>query len=114
GMEQDLKTDPPCHPRACAIQGMRSRLISRSDSVIHIAADCIQKNGYDESKCQKQVRSQISIHAHHNDIDRTQIDALYECCNAFYEKNGDSASTVSCPKAGLLRLKMRQRAQDIQ
>ncbi|KAG9639599.1 hypothetical protein KCU95_g10559, partial [Aureobasidium melanogenum] len=67
GVEQDLKTDPPCHPRACAIQ------------------DCIQKNGYDESKCQK------------------QIDALYECCNAFYEKNGDSASTVSCPKAGLLR-----------
>ncbi|KAG9546505.1 hypothetical protein KCU71_g12023, partial [Aureobasidium melanogenum] len=77
GLEQDLKTDPPCHPRACAIQ------------------DCIQKNGYDESKCQK------------------QIDALYECCNAFYEKNGDSASTVSCPKAGLLRLKMRQRAQGI-
>ncbi|KAG9547259.1 hypothetical protein KCU77_g21087, partial [Aureobasidium melanogenum] len=77
GVEQDLKTDPPCHPRACAIQ------------------DCIQKNGYDESKCQK------------------QIDALYECCNAFYEKNGDSASTVSCPKAGLLRLKMRQRAQGI-
>ncbi|KAI4741933.1 hypothetical protein E4T50_07655 [Aureobasidium sp. EXF-12298] len=67
GLEQDLKTDPPCHPRACAIQ------------------DCIQKNGYDESKCQK------------------QIDALYECCNGFYEKNGDSASTVSCPKAGLLR-----------
>ncbi|KAG9513132.1 hypothetical protein KCU71_g12042, partial [Aureobasidium melanogenum] len=77
GLEQDLKTDPPCHPRACAIQ------------------DCIQKNGYDESKCQK------------------QIDALYECCNRFYEKNGDSASTVSCPKAGLLRLKMRQRAQGI-
>ncbi|KAH0284464.1 hypothetical protein KCU62_g8258, partial [Aureobasidium sp. EXF-3399] len=77
GMEQDLKTDPPCHPRACAIQ------------------DCIQKNGFDESKCQK------------------QIDALYECCNAFYEKNGDSASTLSCPKAGLLRLKMKQRAQGI-
>ncbi|KEQ73958.1 DUF1903-domain-containing protein [Aureobasidium namibiae CBS 147.97] len=76
-MEQDLKTDPPCHPRACAIQ------------------DCIQKNGFDESKCQK------------------QIDALYECCNAFYEKNGDSASTLSCPKAGLLRLKMKQRAQGI-
>ncbi|CAD0113357.1 unnamed protein product, partial [Aureobasidium uvarum] len=84
-MEQDLKTDPPCHPRACAIQGTRLGPVSHSDSGIHIAADCIQKNGYDESKCQK------------------QIDALYECCNAFYEKNGDSASTVSCPKAGLLR-----------
>ncbi|KAI5207440.1 hypothetical protein E4T39_01884 [Aureobasidium subglaciale] len=72
-IEQDLKTDPPCHPRACAIQ------------------DCIQKNGFDESKCQKQS------------ADYAKIDALYECCNAFYEKNGDNASTVSCPKAGLLR-----------
>jgi hypothetical protein len=33
----------------------------------------------------------------------TQIDALYECCNLFYQKNGDDASTVSCPKANLLR-----------
>lgn len=32
-----------------------------------------------------------------------QIDALYECCNLFYQKNGDEASTVSCPKANLLR-----------
>lgn len=55
------------------------------------AADCLTRNGFDESKCQK------------------QIDALYECCNAFYEKNGESASTVSCPKASLLRLKMEQR-----
>ncbi|KAF1919784.1 hypothetical protein BDU57DRAFT_513069 [Ampelomyces quisqualis] len=77
GLEKDLKTDPPCHPRACAIQ------------------NCIQKNGYDEAKCQK------------------QIDALYECCNAFYKDNGDNASTVSCPKATLLRLKMQQRAQGI-
>jgi len=68
-----------------------------------MAADCIQKNGFDESKCQKQVRLRGSIHAGNNDIDPTQIDALYECCNAFYEKNGDSASTLSCPKAGLLR-----------
>ncbi|KAI5250435.1 hypothetical protein E4T47_01363 [Aureobasidium subglaciale] len=73
GIEQDLKIDPPCHPRACAIQ------------------DCIQKNGFDESKCQKQS------------ADHAKIDALYDCCNAFYEKNGDNASTVSCPKAGLLR-----------
>nr|OQO23597.1 hypothetical protein B0A51_08099 [Rachicladosporium sp. CCFEE 5018] len=74
-VEKDVKFDPPCHPRACAIQA------------------CIQRNGYDESKCQKQV------------------DALYECCNLFYQRNGDEASTVSCPKANLLRLKMRQRAQ---
>jgi len=44
-----------------------------------------------------------SVHELKNTADRTKIDALYECCNAFYEKNGDSASTVSCPKAGLLR-----------
>ncbi|KAF2435080.1 DUF1903-domain-containing protein [Tothia fuscella] len=74
GLEQDLKTDPPCHPRACAIQ------------------DCLQKSNYKEERCQKEV------------------DALYECCNAFYQKNGDDASTVSCPKASLLRLKMKQRA----
>ena len=68
-----------------------------------MAADCIQKNGFDESKCQKQVRLRTSIHTDDKGTDRTQIDALYECCNAFYEKNGDSASTLSCPKAGLLR-----------
>ncbi|OBT39457.1 hypothetical protein VE00_10147 [Pseudogymnoascus sp. WSF 3629] len=74
--KDDITTDPPCHPRACAIQ------------------NCIQKNNYDESKC------------------KAEIDALYECCNAFYEKYGDAAKTVSCPKANLLRLKMRQLAQE--
>ncbi|ESA43998.1 DUF1903-domain-containing protein [Neurospora crassa] len=72
-LQDDLAASPPCHPRACAIQ------------------NCLTRNGFDESKCQK------------------QIDALYECCNAFYEKNSESASTVSCPKASLLRLKMEQR-----
>ncbi|OQE07828.1 hypothetical protein PENVUL_c012G01773 [Penicillium vulpinum] len=52
-----------------------------------------KKNSFDEAKCQ------------------AQIDALYECCNAFYQERGDQASTVSCPKANLLRLKMKQRAQ---
>lgn len=72
--------------------------------------DCIQKNNYDEAKCQQ------------------QINALYECCKAFYKKNGKDASCVSCPKPGLLefvsllkltaisadrhpRLKMKQRAE---
>ncbi|OAL03917.1 DUF1903-domain-containing protein [Phaeosphaeriaceae sp. SRC1lsM3a] len=76
-LEKDLKTDPPCHSRACAIQ------------------NCLQKNGYNEDKCKKEV------------------DALYECCNAFYKEKGDDASTVSCPKANLLRLKMKQRAQGV-
>ncbi|GAB1311154.1 Cx9C motif-containing protein 4, mitochondrial [Madurella fahalii] len=77
-LEQDLKSNPPCHPRACAIQ------------------DCLTKNGYNEAKCAKFV------------------DALYECCQAFYERNGDNAVTVSCPKANLLRLKMEQRRKGIQ
>ncbi|KAH9845517.1 DUF1903-domain-containing protein, partial [Teratosphaeria destructans] len=76
-LEKDLKTDPPCHPRACAIQ------------------ECIQKNNYNEEKCQK------------------QIDALYECCKLFYQRNGDDASCVSCPKPNLLRLKMKQRAEGV-
>jgi hypothetical protein len=42
-----------------------------------------------------------------------QIDALYECCNAFYKKEGEDASTVSCPKYSLLKLKMEQRAKGI-
>lgn len=58
--------------------------------------DCLTKNNYKEDKC------------------RSQVDALYDCCNAFYEKNGDDAKTVSCPKANLLRLKMKQRSEEKQ
>lgn len=62
-------------------------------------------------------------------IDKSQVDALYECCNAFYQRQGEKASTVSCPKYSLLkydrvcrhvaarltesRLKMQQRAKGI-
>ncbi|VBB72736.1 Putative protein of unknown function [Podospora comata] len=53
--------------------------------------DCLTRNGFDEAKCTRYV------------------DALYACCQAFYKKNGDEATTVSCPKASLLRLKMKQR-----
>ncbi|KAF3004700.1 Cx9C motif-containing protein 4, mitochondrial [Neopestalotiopsis sp. 37M] len=56
--------------------------------------DCLTKNNYKESKCQG------------------LIDALYDCCDAFYKKNGDSASTVSCPKPDLLRLKLKQRQEE--
>ena len=56
--------------------------------------DCLAKHSYREDKCRK------------------EIDALYECCNAFYVEKGDEATTVSCPKASLLRLKMKQRAQE--
>ncbi|KAI1660972.1 DUF1903-domain-containing protein [Daldinia decipiens] len=53
--------------------------------------DCLGKNSYDEAKCSR------------------YIDALYECCDAFYKKHGDGATSPSCPKASLLRLKMKQR-----
>ncbi|KFY90914.1 hypothetical protein V498_05757 [Pseudogymnoascus sp. VKM F-4517 (FW-2822)] len=73
--KDDITTDPPCHPRACAIQSMsRSR---NGDFALTHPPDCIQKNNYDESKC------------------KAEIDALYECCNAFYEKNGDAAKTTA-------------------
>jgi len=111
-LKQDLAHDPPCHPRAVGgtLPLFFGVLTDRRDSlpVRHpryatthrtrptrsslTETDCLTKNNYKEEKCQ------------------AQIDALYECCNAFYQERGDSASTVSCPKANLLRLKMKQRA----
>ncbi|KAI1467454.1 DUF1903-domain-containing protein [Daldinia caldariorum] len=76
GLKEDLESNPPCHPRACAIQ------------------DCLAKNGYDEAKCSR------------------YIDALYECCDAFYRQHGDEATSACCPKASLLRLKMKQRRDE--
>ncbi|KAF4300709.1 tRNA-dihydrouridine synthase [Botryosphaeria dothidea] len=80
-------------------QGMRHpRCIAKLHAIIgpsfaDAGTDCLQKSGYKEEKCQR------------------QIDALYECCNAFYQRNGDDASCVSCPKANLLRLKIKQRSE---
>jgi Mature-T-Cell Proliferation I type len=51
---------------------------------------CLARNSYKEEKC------------------RAQVDALYECCNAFYKAQGENAKSISCPKASLLRLKMNQ------
>ncbi|KAH8883984.1 DUF1903-domain-containing protein [Thozetella sp. PMI_491] len=56
--------------------------------------DCLTKNGYNEAKCARFV------------------DALYECCEAFYKSKGDGATSASCPKASLLRLKMKQREEE--
>ncbi|RPA77888.1 DUF1903-domain-containing protein [Ascobolus immersus RN42] len=75
-LEEALACDPPCYPRACAIQS------------------CIQKNNYDESKCSK------------------QIDRLYECCSAFYARNGSDAKSVCCPLESLLKLKIQQREEE--
>ncbi|KAF2873323.1 hypothetical protein BDV95DRAFT_338432 [Massariosphaeria phaeospora] len=76
GPNEDTRTDPPCHSRACAIQ------------------NCLQKSNYQEEKCKK------------------ELNALYECCNAFYQEHGEGASTVCCPKPSLLKLKMKQRSQE--
>ncbi|KAI1817902.1 DUF1903-domain-containing protein [Poronia punctata] len=75
GLKEDLASDPPCFPRACAIQ------------------DCLGRNGFNQAKCEH------------------LIDALYDCCNAFYQRNGDEATSVSCPKPSLLRLKLKQRQE---
>jgi len=56
-------------------------------------SDCLQKNGYQQKKCEH------------------LIDALYECCNAFYKKKGPDAQNVGCPKYDLLQLKIKQRAE---
>lgn len=55
-----------------------------------MTADCLTKNNYNEDKCQSVIK------------------ALYECCGTFYERYGDDATTVSCPKPKLLRLKLEQ------
>ncbi|RMX80109.1 hypothetical protein D0869_07808 [Hortaea werneckii] len=86
--EDGLKVEPACHPQACAIQ------------------DCIQKNNFKEERCQKQASTSPMPSL-------LVIDALYECCNLFYQRNGDEASVVSCPKAILLRLKMKQRSESV-
>ncbi|OHF04332.1 hypothetical protein CORC01_00184 [Colletotrichum orchidophilum] len=70
GQKEDLKVNPPCHPRAFEL------------------TDCLTKNGYKEEKCQSVILS------------------LYECCEAFYRSNGESAVSASCPKPDLLRLKL--------
>ena len=73
-----------------------------SRSFADAGTDCLQKSGFKEEKCQQQVNGLIAPSC--TAVDRVfQVDALYECCNAFYQRNGDNASCVSCPKASLLR-----------
>jgi hypothetical protein len=121
-IEKDLKQDPPCHSRACAIQS--AFLILSPCSQLIESPDCIQKNNFDESKCRKEVGhivmspsqkidsllrlesvfnfAQVSCDTTDSTNDY-QVDALYECCNAFYKERGDEARCVTCPKPDLLR-----------
>lgn len=106
-----MKAHPPCHPRAVRVSERLVAWTDRAhfgrDSVLFKVMlpaspsmpngadtpprDCLQKNHYKEEKCQ------------------SVIDALYECCYAYYKGKGDDATTTSCPKPQLLRLKMEQR-----
>ncbi|KAF4122558.1 protein of unknown function (DUF1903) [Geosmithia morbida] len=75
----------------CAIQGQSVfKPAAGRESTDVQSADCLAKNNYDEGKCQ------------------TTIKALYECCGAFYERHGEDASSVCCPKPKLLQLKLKQ------
>ncbi|KAL7794517.1 DUF1903 domain-containing protein [Trichoderma ceciliae] len=58
--------------------------------------DCLSKNNYNEARCQNAVK------------------ALYECCQAFYQRYGDDATSPSCPAPNLLRLKIEQQKQQKQ
>jgi hypothetical protein len=71
-------------------------------ALLTLYPDCLQKSNYKEERCQKQVGHRQQSRDPQK-TDTNQVDALYECCNAFYQKNGDNASTLSCPKASLLR-----------
>ncbi|KAI8956412.1 DUF1903-domain-containing protein [Xylaria longipes] len=84
GLQEDLASKPPCHPRAVRRQNPDQKSHCR---------DCLGKNGFNQAKCEHLV------------------DALYECCDAFYQKNGEAAATASCPKPSLLRLKLKQRQE---
>lgn len=55
---------------------------------------CLQKNGYNESRC------------------GALIDALYECCSEMYKREGLAAKNVCCPQESLLKLKLKQRADE--
>jgi hypothetical protein len=56
--------------------------------------NCLQRNGYDESKC------------------GAEIDALYECCTEMYKREGLAEKNVCCPKQSLLEFKVKQRAAE--
>ncbi|KAI0873490.1 hypothetical protein GGS24DRAFT_463164 [Hypoxylon argillaceum] len=76
-------------------QGLQEDLMSKPPCHSRACAiqDCLGKNSFNQAKCEH------------------LIDALYECCDAFYQKNGETATTASCPKPNLLRLKLKQRQQ---
>jgi hypothetical protein len=59
-----------------------------------------------EERLQRREVQERGPYSRSHDVQETnlsKVDALYECCNAFYKAEGENASTVSCPKANLLR-----------
>ncbi|PKS11844.1 hypothetical protein jhhlp_001138 [Lomentospora prolificans] len=49
---------------------------------------CLKRNQYNETRCQGAILN------------------LFKCCQEFYERNGDSAKSPSCPKPALLEMKL--------
>lgn len=68
------------------------RETTNSSGEPHLA--CLARNNYNDAKC------------------KDVILALYECCDTFYQKFGNEASSPSCPKPKLLRLKLKQMKED--
>ncbi|CAI0641281.1 unnamed protein product [Colletotrichum noveboracense] len=98
GLKEDLKANPPCHPRAVShfdYPHSPAHMWHMTDNVLLTVkliraweTDCLAKNGYNEDKCQP------------------VITALYECCEAFYRSKGEGAISASCPKPHLLQFKL--------
>ncbi|VUC36197.1 unnamed protein product [Clonostachys rosea] len=59
-------------------------------AILELVTACLTKNGYKEERCQSVIK------------------ALYQCCEVFYDRYGDDATSPSCPKPKLLRLKLEQ------
>ncbi|KAK3996459.1 Cx9C motif-containing protein 4, mitochondrial [Cladorrhinum sp. PSN332] len=87
----DVRRVPLCSARYKVILARSLQFIVHMANWVGGVTGCLTKNGFNQEKCEKFV------------------DALYECCQAFYERNSESAVTASCPKASLLKLKLEQR-----
>ncbi|KAL5594542.1 uncharacterized protein BROUX77_007889 [Berkeleyomyces rouxiae] len=90
--QQDLSAEQSCKPKA-----VRRLFFSRWFYEIPARANtgefawhkvCDPENNFDEAKCTGAIL------------------ALYECCHAFYSKQGDDARSLSCPRPDILRRRL--------
>lgn len=103
-LDEALRADPPCYPRAvghpsflfllASTHAYTRALLTNPNLVLPFQCaiqSCLQKSNHDESRC-----------AH-------LIDALYECCAELYKREGPGAKSTCCPKESLLKLKLKQK-----